>query len=251
MKLIMARKVSKKKRPLKEKYVLKERIKTESKVFDRPTLFVLLNLIKKKIISTVDYPISTGKEANVFRATTPDNAFVAVKIYKMETAPFLRKSSYIDGDPRFERVKGSDRTVVEAFARKEFKNLRLCQKALVNSPKPYYVQRNVLVMSFLGEGGLPYPRLNSVGHASENDLESILSDIRKMYKSGLVHADISSYNILLGNVPYIIDFGQGVILRHPNAEDFLKRDVKNILDYFSILGITKDAENVLEWIRRE
>jgi RIO kinase 1 len=205
--------------------------------------------MKKGLISTVDYPVSTGKEANVFRATTPDDAFVAVKIYKMETAKFLRKSDYLEGDPRFERVKGSDRAIVEAFARKEFKNLQICQEATVNAPIPYFVRRNVLVMSFLGEDGLPYPRMSDVGIGDEKDLDSILADLQKMYKAGLVHADISKYNILLGEKPFIIDLGQGVVLRHPNAEEFLERDVRNIVKFFSSLGIKRDADELIKKIR--
>ena len=114
------------KKPLKEDYQLKERFKTESEVFDREALLDLSKMLKKGILQTVDYPISTGKEANVFRASTPDGKYVAVKIYKNETAPFFRKMDYLEGDPRFERIKHNDRDIVRAFARKEFKNLEIC-----------------------------------------------------------------------------------------------------------------------------
>jgi RIO kinase 1 len=238
------------KKPLKEDYQLKERFKIESEVFDRKTLIILSRLIKKGILSTVDYPVSTGKEANVFRATVPGGGFVAVKIYKIETAPFFRKEEYLDGDPRFERIKKGDEDVVRAFARKEFKNLEICEKAGVHAPKPYYLLGHVLVMRFLGEGGLPYPTMNMVGPLhGESDLDSILEDVRKMYRAGLVHADLSEYNVMLGDVPYLIDFGQGVIMRHPRAERFLERDVAIILKYFEKRGMKRDVEKTLEWIR--
>jgi len=246
----MARKVSRRKRPLKEQHQLKERFKTESEVFDRGVLLILAKLIKKGILGTVDYPVSTGKEANIFRATTPAGTFVAVKIYKLETAPFFRKSGYLEGDPRFGRIKHSDKEIVKTFARKEFKNLQICEEAGVHAPKPHYVMDTVLVMSFLGEGELPYPTMNMVGPLhGENDLDSILEDIKKMYKAGLVHADMSEYNIMMGDVPYLIDFGQGVVIRHPNAERFLERDVAIILRYFERQGIKRDLEKTLAWIR--
>jgi RIO kinase 1 len=245
----MARQVSKRKKPLKEDYQLKERFKIESEVFDRKTLIILSKLMKKGVLQTVDYPISTGKEANVFRASTPEGGHVAVKIYKMETAPFFRKEEYLEGDPRFGRIRGEE-DVVRAFARKEFKNLEICEKAGVNAPRPYALIGHVLVMEFLGEGELPYPTMDMVGPLhGEGDLDSILADVKKMYKAGLVHADLSEYNIMLGPVPYLIDFGQGVVTRHPNAERFLERDVRIILTYFGKKGVKKDLGEVLAWIR--
>jgi len=246
----MARSVSKRKKPDKDDYQLKERFKIESEVFDRKTLLILSTLFKKGILRNVDYPISTGKEANVFRATTPEGDFVAVKIYKMETAPFFRKEEYLEGDPRFERIKKGDEDIVRAFARKEFKNLEICRKAKVHAPVPIYMLGHVLVMGFLGEEGLPYPTMDMVGPLhGKRDLESIIKDMRRMYRAGLVHADMSEYNIMMGDVPYLIDFGQGVITRHPRAERFLERDVEIILKYFSKKGIKKDLKKALEFIR--
>ncbi|MFH1520181.1 MAG: serine protein kinase RIO [Candidatus Micrarchaeota archaeon] len=246
----MARKVSKRKKPLKEDYQLKERFKIESEVFDKNTLLDLYKLIKKGIIKTVDYPISTGKEANVFRASTPDGAYVAIKIYKTETSPFFRKDAYLEADPRFSRIKSGDMNIVKAFARKEYKNLELCETAGIRAPKPLYVLNRVLVMTFLGEGDLPYPTMNVVGPIhGKADLDSVLGDIKKMYKAGLVHADLSEYNIMVGPQPFFIDFGQGVIIRHPNAEQFLERDVTNILKYFSKFGMKKEFEKTMKWIR--
>lgn len=244
----MARKPSKRKRPPKENFQLKERFKIESEVFDKQALLNLSKLIKKGIIETMDYPISTGKEANVFRATAPNGQHLAVKIYKIETAPFFRKSRYLDGDPRFSKIKRSDWEVVKAFARKEYKNLEICQRAGVHAPKPYYVLDNIVVMEFLGRGTLPFPTMDVAGTRGKTDLEKILRDIRSMYREGLVHADISEYNVMQGEVPYLIDFGQGVVIGHPYAEKFLQRDVEVILKYFEKQGIKKDFKKILEWI---
>ena len=245
----MARKTSKRKAPPKEEYQLKERKKLESYVFDKRILLLLSKLIKKGIIQSVDYPVSTGKEANVFRASTPEGGYLAVKIYKITTTGFTKKMAYIEADPRFKSIKHKDREIVKLFARKEFKNLQICEKADVHAPSPVYLSENIVVMSFIGKGGLPYATMDMLGPRSEKDLGSILKDIRKMYKAGLVHADMSEYNIMLGKVPYLIDFGQGVILEHPNAEKFLERDVKNILNYFAKFGIKKDFEKTLKWIK--
>ena len=68
----------------------------------------------------------------------------------------------------------------------------------------------------------------------------------------LVHADLSEYNVLMkGDKPYLIDFGQAVVLRHPNATMFLRRDISNILQYFSKhYGIVKDFDTVFGYITR-
>jgi RIO kinase 1 len=238
------------KKRLKENYQLKERFKTESEVFDKGALLDLSKLIKKGILQSVDYPVSTGKEANVFRATTPSGTYVAVKIYKNETAPFFRKEEYLQGDPRFGRIKHNDREIVKAFVHKEFKNLEICERAGVHAPKPYYMLNRILVMSFLGEGELPYPTMNVLGPIrGEKDLDSILDDLKKMYKAGLVHADLSEYNILMGDVPYLIDFGQGVVKEHPHSMKFLERDVAIILRYFERRGIVRDVQKTIEWIK--
>lgn len=243
-------KTSKRKAPLKEDYQLKERKKLESYVFDKRTLLILSKMIKKGILQSIDYPISTGKEANVFRASTPEGGYRAVKIYKITTAGFSKKMAYIEADPRFQNIKNRDREVVKLFARKEFKNLQICEEAKVHAPKPVFVSEDIIVMEFLGEGGIPYATMDMIGPRNEKDLDSILEDIRKMYKAGLVHADISEYNIMMGKVPYIIDFGQGVVLGHPNSEKFLERDVLNILHYFAKFGIKRDLEKTLKWIRK-
>lgn len=247
----MARKVSKRKKPAKEKHQLKERFKIESEVFDRNTLLSLFKLLKKGIISSVDYCIATGKEANVFRATVPGGHFVAVKIYRIETTQFIKRQEYLIGDPRFERIKHSAKEIMKAFARKEFKNLEICERAKVHAPKPYYLLDNIIVMEFLGEGELPYPTMDMVGPLhGEKDLDSILKDLRKMHKAGLVHADVSEYNIMMGKAPYFIDWGQGVVKGHPKAGEFLKRDVKIILEYFKKQGIKRDLGKILKWITK-
>ena len=62
----------------------------------------------------------------------------------------------------------------------------------------------------------------------------ILSDIDVLYKKAeLVHADLSEFNILYGDQPYLIDMGQSVTRDHPRALPFLMRDIKNINRFFS------------------
>ncbi|MFA5077731.1 MAG: serine protein kinase RIO [Candidatus Micrarchaeia archaeon] len=238
------------KRPDKYVHQLKERQKVESDVFDRRTLLHVSKLIKKGVLSNLDYPVSTGKESIVFKATAPSGAPLAVKIYKISTSIFSRKGDYIKGDPRFEKIKWSEKDVVYAFAKKEFKNLEICEKAGVHAPKPVILEGNAVVMDFLGDEKLPYPRLIQT-ICEERQMRMVLEDMRKLYRAGLVHADLSEYNILVANdgTTWLIDWGQGVPLAHPKALEFLERDVRNVLSYFRKFGFGMDFEEALKFIK--
>jgi len=245
----MASKVSRKKRPLKEFYVLKERLKIEDSVFDRNSLIVLSKFMKMGLISTVDFPISRGKEANVYRATKKDNEFLAVKIYRIETTRFFNKMKYIVGDPRFDKVKKSKKNLAFAFAQKEFRNLKLCKSFGIPVPTPIAFRKNIILMEFIGDENGAYDQLRSVKPKNRSLLKKILNYIKIMYSNGLVHSDLSPYNILINNKQtsiYLIDYAQGVVKGHPLFEKFLERDVENILNYFKR---KKDKEKILEWIR--
>src|SRR4030042_1552098 len=86
--------------------------KTQDEVFDKYTLSTIEKLISDKIIDMLDFPISTGKEGNVFRAITPKKKFVAIKIYRTSTSTFKHISDYIIGDPRFESFHKTRKDIV-------------------------------------------------------------------------------------------------------------------------------------------
>jgi RIO kinase 1 len=51
--------------------------------------------------------------------------------------------------------------------------------------------------------------------------------------------------------PYLIDFGQAVVKEHPMAEEFLRRDIWNIVKFFKKAGLdVPDVEDVLKWLKR-
>ena len=232
----------------------KQRKIIESEVFDRSVLKTIAQLMDKKIIKKMEFPISKGKEAYVFRAVGGENTedpFLAVKIYMIETSPFKHMYDYIRGDPRFRGVKANKKEIVYAWAKKEFRNLKLCEEAKIHVPSPYYFQNNVLVMKFIGDETMPAPLLNDIGPPDpKKNFKQIIRDMKKMYRVGLIHADVSEFNILVwNNELIIIDIGQGVALEHPMAEEFLKRDVENIIKYFSKFGIKADKEKILKEIK--
>ncbi len=221
--------------------------KTMDEVFDKSTLHALEKLISDRVIDILDFPISTGKEGNVFRGVTPDKKFVAVKIYRTSTSTFKHMSEYIVGDPRFSSLPKNRRDVIFAWTQKEFKNLERLNKVGVRAPKPITKIKNVLVMEYIGAEEQPAPLLKDVQLDDPELIFNILIDfISIMYKKAeLVHSDMSAFNVLIhDNKPYLIDLGQGVLLEHPQAYEFLKRDIHNIVSYFKKFNIKADEKQI-------
>ena len=125
--------------------------KTLDEVFDKSTLLLLGKLISDKIIEYLDFPISTGKEAIIFRGVTPDKGFVAIKIYRTSNLAFKHISKYIEGDPRFNCSNKSRRDIIYEWAKKEFKNLEKLNKVNVRAPVPIKRTNNVLIMEYIGD----------------------------------------------------------------------------------------------------
>ncbi len=214
--------------------------KVLGEVFDRETLLAIYKLMTDGYIETVEFPISTGKEGNVFMALTPEDKPVALKIYRTATSTFKRISKYIEGDPRFKGITGSRRKIVYAWAIKEFRNLQRFQEAGVRVPAPIRFNKNVLVMEYIGTRRRPAPLLRDVTLDDPvKTYETIIRYMDKGYnKAELVHGDLSEFNILIYlKKPVIIDCGQSMLIDHPNAVEFLKRDILNINRYFQSLGV--------------
>src|SRR5439155_109340 len=136
--------------------------KTYDEVFDHAALLTIADLITDGVLSTLDYPVSTGKEANVFHATGPDGRAKAVKIYRIANATFRNIAVYIDGDPRFKRVKRATRPTLLAWAQKEYKNLVRMEDAGARVPTPERVHNNILVMEYIGDETRPAPALREI-----------------------------------------------------------------------------------------
>ncbi|MHA2361535.1 MAG: RIO1 family regulatory kinase/ATPase domain-containing protein, partial [Candidatus Thorarchaeota archaeon] len=133
-------------------------------VIDPPTLKILYKLLTRGTLSSLHGAISTGKEANVYHGENPEGNLVAVKIYRMSTAETDFMREYMAGDPRFKRVGKRSRVLIPQWAMKEFKNLKRYHKAGVMVPEPLDIERNVLVMEFIGDSdqGLAAPLIKNV-----------------------------------------------------------------------------------------
>ena len=222
-----------------------DQLKVRDDVFDEITLVSLYRLVHKKWISAIGGSISTGKEANVFFGER-DSQGLAIKIYRIRTANFNAMSEYIMGDRRFSGIRRTRKDIVFTWTRKEFANLSRAYESNLPVPMPLVWDRNILIMEFLGESEKPYPQLRSVQlEDAEEVYHEVLSFIKDLYqKAGLVHADLSEYNILYGDRMYVIDMGQSVTPDHPRALHFLVRDIANINRFFSQKCQVRDEREI-------
>ena len=225
-----------------------EAFKVEASVFDDATFAALYKLVQDDVLAAIGGPISTGKEANVYEARGGDGRDVAVKIYRVNASDFRQMRTYLEGDPRFRGIGSDKRKVVLAWTRKEYANLRRAAAAGVRVPEPIAVERNVLVMELVGAVTDRARRLNEVDVENpQTAFEVVREYMRRLHTAGLVHGDLSEYNMIIHEGELVlIDLGQAVTVHHPRAEAFLRRDCENVARFFGDLGVAVSTDQLME-----
>ncbi|MGQ9460670.1 MAG: RIO1 family regulatory kinase/ATPase domain-containing protein [Candidatus Bathyarchaeaceae archaeon] len=188
-------------------------------------------LVKANILEAFGKPLGVGKEADVYDALTPTGQRVAVKFHRLGRTSFKqtkRKRGYAT-----KYTYSADwHHQSQIAAKKEYKALKILHTKGVAVPEPFKQNRHVLVMGMIeGAELFHYPELPN----PQAVLKEILFNIRKAYQeAGIIHGDLSPYNIILQPNQHvlIIDWPQYVTTKHPNAQELLKRDIRNVLAYF-------------------
>jgi len=205
-------------------------------VFDKPTLMVIYDFMNKGTINEIHGVVNAGKEARIYWGKDSAGNELAIKIYLTSSAEFKKGMlPYIEGDQRFAHVRRDTRSLIYTWAQKEFKNLQRAQEAGVNVPKALAVQKNVLIMEFIGKKGERAPLMKEIALEDPKKVfKLVLTHLKRLYrKAGLVHADLSEYNIMIWKAkPIIFDVAQSVLVSHPMADKFLHRDLENLHKYF-------------------
>jgi len=230
-----------------------DQFKVEQSVFDDATFAAIYKLVQDGHVDAFGGPISTGKEANVYEALASDDGVdhdIAVKIYRINASNFQQMREYLEGDPRFEGIGSDKKKVVLAWTQKEFANLRRAQQAGVRVPTPIAVERNVLVMELVGLVEERARRLAEVDVENpETAYEVVREYMRRLHAAGLVHGDLSEYNMIIHDGELVvIDLGQAVTVHHPNAEEFLRRDCRNVAAFFGRQGLDTDSAELHEFV---
>ncbi|MBF7731718.1 PA4780 family RIO1-like protein kinase [Pseudomonas sp. N040] len=207
----------------------------------------LESLLEDGLIDEVIRPLMSGKEASVYVVRCGSELRCA-KVYKeANKRSFRQAAEYQEGrktrNTRDARAmaKGSKhgrKEQEESWQNAEVAALFQLAAAGVRVPKPYDFLEGVLLMELVGDGlGGVAPRLNDVDLEPADAREFhafMIHEIVKMLCAGLVHGDLSEFNVLLGpDGPVIIDLPQAVNAAANNhAFAMLERDVGNMAEYF-------------------
>ncbi len=225
-----------------------ERFKTAKGVFDEFTQRTLFELQSRKIFEQLESPLQVGKESCVFIARK-EGRKVVVKIYFMQNCNFNKMFEYIRQDPRYEHLKKHPREIILAWTQREYKNLLKAEKAEILAPKALGWRNHILVEEFIGEEEAAPALKNQYPENPKEFFQETVEQMKKLYEAGLVHGDLSSFNILnYKEKPYFIDFSQATLTKTPNSEELLRRDIGNIVKFFAKLGIKTETGEIFKRI---
>ncbi|GAO35274.1 RIO-like kinase [Sulfuricella sp. T08] len=207
----------------------------------------LAPLVEDGLVDEVVRQLMSGKEAMVFVVRCGEEVRCA-KVYKEANKRSFRQSvDYTEGrkvkNSRQARAmeKGSKygrKAQEEAWQSAEVDALYRLAAAGVRVPKPYNFHEGVLLMELVtDDNGNAAPRLNDLVLTEERAREyhhALIQQVVRMLCAGVVHGDLSEYNILVGSEgPVIIDLPQAVDAAGNNhASSMLDRDVTNLANYF-------------------
>ncbi|NKF24781.1 PA4780 family RIO1-like protein kinase [Solimonas marina] len=206
----------------------------------------LEQLLADGIIDAVVRPLKSGKEASVYLVAMGGEIRCA-KVYKdAQQRGFHKLAAYQEGrrsrSSRDMRAMGKTSRhgrgrQEEAWKNAEVEALYRLDAAGVRVPKPFGYFNGVLIMEMVDDGqGAPAPRLNNIAATSEEARRwhaFLMRQIVRMLCAGMIHGDLSEFNVLLGeDGPVIIDLPQAVdASANNNAFRMLARDVENITAY--------------------
>ncbi|KKR07437.1 MAG: RIO-like protein kinase [Parcubacteria group bacterium GW2011_GWC2_39_14] len=203
----------------------------------------------KKLNHTLEVisEIKSGKEATVYQVLL-DGKLLAMKVYKNQEDKTLKNAGqYLSGKhyakPSQRRAtekgnKFSKKLNYDNWVKREFYILEKLFKLGAQIPEPILQIENAVFMEYLGDKENSAPRLCDL-NLSKKEAEAafpiVLETALIFWNSGIIHADLSPYNILWWkNKPYVIDFPQAIDKRtNPDALKFLERDLQNVVKHFS------------------
>ena len=204
-------------------------------------------LVREGFVSEVIRQLMSGKEATVY-VVRCGTEICCAKVYKEANKRSFRQSvNYTEGrktkNSRRARAieKGTSygrKAQEEAWQNAEVDALYQLAAAGVRVPKPYNFYEGVLLMELITDNeGNAAPRLNDLILTAELSREyhhALIAEVIRMLCTGMVHGDLSEYNVLVDSKGVvIIDFPQVINAAANNqARDMLLRDVNNLAIYF-------------------
>jgi len=204
-------------------------------------------LVEDGVVDAVIRQLMSGKEAMVYIVRCGE-AIRCAKVYKEANKRSFRQAvDYTEGRKtrNSRRARATEKGTrygrkvqEEAWQSAEVDALYRLAAAGVHVPRPYNFHEGVLLMELVTDAeGNPAPRLNDVEFTADDARAhhyTLMMQVVRMLCAGVVHGDLSEYNVLLGSAgPVIIDLPQAVNAAGNNhAGSMLERDVGNLTNYF-------------------
>ena len=193
-------------------------------VFDGYDTLALHTLTRRGTVQALGCLIGVGKESEVYEAM--GLGVVVLKFHRVGQRSFQSarlKRGYMPEAGHCPWLFASSHS-----AKMEYDALKTLHPA-VSVPLPIDQNRHVVAMSFV-----PGVNLSRAALAEpEIILDEILDNIREAYRLGIIHGDLSEFNVMVDEKQcWLIDWPQWVEIAHPNAGEILARDIGNILQYF-------------------
>lgn len=209
--------------------------------FDAYDLLALSDLVAKGALNAIGERIGVGKESVVYQAF--GDMPLAIKFHRQGRTSFKHVRRVRHNFPNKSKVPWL--YTASLAARHEHQIMEKLWPE-VSIPRPVAVSRHVLAMEFVR--GPPLNRIALSDPVDELDL--ILAEVAKALCRGVIHADLSEFNILVAKSgPKIIDWPQAVEVTHPHARELLERDLSNVLRFFERkYGIKVPLEEALQRI---
>lgn len=234
----------------------------------------LNSLVDQQFITDVLAQVKGGKEASVYCCTAHASTgaeLLAAKVYRPRMFRQLRNDKMYregravimgDGTPINDSDFREMRAITKgtSFGRQvmhsswlmhEYQTLETLYEAGAAVPKPWAIGDNVILMDYIGDSSMAAPTLNTV-RLEQNKAESlyaeVMRNVRLMLKHGMIHGDLSAYNVLYdaGRI-VLIDFPQVTdIMSNTNAHFILSRDITRICEYFAQQGVRRDPVAITE-----
>ncbi len=190
-------------------------------------ILAINDLTSVGLITEVGQKIGVGKEGDIWIAYFGEVPRI-LKFFRLGRESFKKVKvhrSYYLGDSIKNWYQAS-----KLSARREFRALSVLYEGGVSVPEPIFLTRHVVVMGYVDGKELVKTIIDEPVYV----FEKIIEEIVKAYEIGIVHADLSEFNVLVnerGDV-FLIDWPQYVLSSDPNAFVYLKRDIENIARYF-------------------
>ena len=230
----------------------------------------LIEIAEHQWISDVIRKVKVGKEASVYMCrggSSIQAPLVAAKIYRPRSLRNLKNDSMYrtgrtdlgeDGNALFreadvnaiiKRTKYGEELRHTSWIAYEFKTLEMLYSAGADVPQPIAMQKNAILMEYIGDAGSVAPLLNSIKLARNEAREvfdRIIRNLNLLLDLNLIHGDLSAYNILYWNGEIkLIDFPQVVSPeKNPSAWTIFLRDVQRVCQYIAEQGIKSNPREL-------